>query len=109
MRVAIIGSRRFANLDLVRRFVQSLIKSDPDLTIIIGGSRRIEQAVMGALPSRAIRVSRSHYDTDLERYPERLVAFWDGRSERTLSVVVGARHKGTPVEVYDEHGRPWAF
>lgn len=107
MRVGIIGSARFENLDLVRRFLRGLVKQDPEVTILLGGSKRIEEAVISALPSRAVRVSYLHHDTDMERYPERLVAFWNGTSERTLSVIVGAQLKGTPVEAYDEHGRPW--
>lgn len=112
MRIAVIGSRTFADLDQVYKFVSSLPRT---VMVISGGARGVDETAERAARER--RISRLVYEPKVEendpRYvselharndriiaaADKIVAFWDGKSRGTRSVIDKARKLGKDVEV----------
>lgn len=109
--VAIIGSRGFKALGMVRNLVVGL----PAGTVVVsGGAKGVDQIVEMAARQRGLecRIIRPDY----QKYPGKfaplirnseiveaasyLIAFWDGHSTGTPFTVDLARKKGIPVVVY---------
>ena len=92
--VAVVGSRDFADLDRVRRFVASLPSG---VVLLSGGARGVDRCAALAARARGLRVLEFFADWDRDglyqagrirnqRVAERcdrMVAFWDGRSTGT--------------------------
>lgn len=108
-RVAIVGSRDYADLERVRAYVRAL---PLDTVIVSGGARGVDTAAEMAAKDRGMRVlihlpdygahGRSAplvRNDAIIRDCHRLVAFWDGRSRGTLDAARRARAAGKPVEV----------
>lgn len=108
-RVAIVGSRKFPDLERVRAYVRSL---PADTVIVSGGASGVDtEAEMEAdMRGIAVVVYQPLYGSDGKRAPlirnqrivddcDRLVAFWDGKSTGTQHAVGLARKAGKPVEV----------
>jgi YspA, cpYpsA-related SLOG family len=110
MKVAIVGSRYFVDLEMVRKYVRSL----PAETIVVSGgamgvdrAAEFEAAKLGltvishkadwATDGRAAGMIRNHH---IVADADRLVAFWDGSSHGTKNSIDRARSKGIPVEVF---------
>lgn len=112
MRVAIVGSRTFQNLQLVRNYVQSL----PNDTIVVsGGARGVDRTAEDEARSRGLKTvvflaaweefgkfAGLHRNTDIVRNCDRLVAFHRQGSRGTADSIAKARAAGKPVEVYVE-------
>jgi hypothetical protein len=92
--VAVVGSRDFADLDRVRRFVASL---PAGVVVLSGGARGVDRCAAQAARARGLRVVELFADWErdgpylagrirnqqvVERC-DRMVAFWDGRSTGT--------------------------
>lgn len=117
MKVAIVGSRDYPDLQAVIDYVMALPEHDK---VISGGARGVDTvAVETALKYR--------YDLDVEVFPalwefhgkkagmmrnidivnaaDRVVAFWDGKSSGTGHTIRLARKAGKPVEVIRPDGQ----
>lgn len=110
MRIAVVGSRRYPDLEAVKRFVYSL---PADTVIVTGGASGVdgEAEVAGAMMGFGLAVFYPDYDRFGRRAPlirnkqiaescDRMVAFWDGKSTGTAHVTAEARKLGKPVEIH---------
>lgn len=110
MRVGIVGSREFPDLEMVREYVRALDKDD---VVVSGGARGVDLAAEQAAKSAGMRVDI--YVPDWRKYgkraaflrnrlivenSDRVVAFWDGVSRGTLNSMDLARELGKPLHVY---------
>lgn len=109
MRVAIVGSRDFHDLDAVRAYVAAL---PAGATVISGGARGVDSTAEQAARARGLKVETYPADWDehgksagmirnatIARRCDRLVAFWDGKSKGTKNTILRARNFGKPVEI----------
>jgi hypothetical protein len=109
VRLAIVGSRGFAELDRVRDYVAKL---HPKCTVISGGARGVDTVAELAARARGLAVEVFHADWEgagrragllrnrrIVESCEELVAFWDGRSPGTRNSLDWARQLRRPVEV----------
>lgn len=109
MRIAIVGSRQFAQLERVHAYVAAL---PADTTVVTGGALGVDQAAEAA--ARARGLSLLIFLPEWKRYgkraglvrndqiveaSEKVVAFWDGVSRGTKYTIDLARKKGIEVEV----------
>jgi hypothetical protein len=110
MKIAIVGSRDFPNLALVRRFVSELPK---DTIIVSGGARGVDRegelaAYDAGLATHIIFADWKTYGKEagpirnaaIVKTADKIVVFWDGRSPGTANVLGLARMSGKPVELY---------
>lgn len=96
MKVAIVGSRSYPELDRVREFVRLL---GPEVEIVSGGARGVDLAA--ELEARAnqmkVRIFPADWSKgrmagymrnhDIVNYADVIVAFWDGKSRGTMHTV----------------------
>ena len=115
MRVAIIGSRAYPRLVLVRHYIEML---DPQGDIVITGCARGVDATARALAQeRGIHVAKiealwyTHHRAAgpirnrwIVLLAERVVAFWDGKSDGTRSILKIASEHNRPVTLFDVEG-----
>jgi len=111
LRVAIVGSRRFADTARVVEYVNSLA---PRASIITGSASGVDAAVTKAARAKgiAVQVLPASFEelSDASKSAERnqrlidacdvLVAFWDGTSKGTRSTVERALDSGKEVHVF---------
>lgn len=115
-RLAIIGSREYPRLSLVREFVRHL---KPTTIIVSGGARGVDAAAIGAamefdrpwicfpVPSWAWQLSRrAGFDRNslIVSHADGLVAFHDGVSNGTLDALLKAEEAGLWIRVYGPLG-----
>lgn len=109
MKVAIVGSRGFWDIDLVGEYVAGLDVTD---VIVSGGARGPDHAAEVAARARGMRVEvilpdwttfgkRAGFVRNVEIVGrcDRLVAFWDGQSGGTKHSIDLAHKAGKPVEI----------
>ncbi len=110
MKVAIVGSRKFANLAAVRAYVAILV---PETIVISGGAIGVDTVAVAA--AKKLGLEWKVILPDYEMYGpkiaplirnqqiatecNRMVAFWDGKSTGTMHAVKHARKLGKPVEI----------
>lgn len=109
-RLAIVGSRGFANLAAVRQFVGRL---RPSTVVVSGGARGVDQVAVEAAKARGLAVDI--FPADWDRYGrsagfkrnkelvdsvDGLVAFWDGQSRGTWHSVRLAQQRGIWLRVF---------
>lgn len=118
MRLAIVGSRDYPDLDEVRDFVRSLSK---DTVVVTGGARGVDIAAEEEARSQGLRVKI--HKAEWWKYGkgaghirnrvivddcDKLQAFWDSESPGTKSVItlakkagklLGVRQKGLTVQI----------
>jgi hypothetical protein len=123
-RIAIVGSRGYPRLDLVRRYIQSL----PANTTIISGTRapddRPDEAITD-VDSCAIRAAERRglavqvYPADwregrgaglarntlIVEAADKVLAFWDGRSRGTADTMRKARAAGKRLAIVGPNGQ----
>lgn len=111
MKLAIVGSRTYPDLDAVYNYVASL----PDDTIIIsGGARGVDRTAESAAREFGLQVdihpaqwgkygksAGYRRNADIVNACDELVAFWDGESKGTLHSIHTASDLGKRVTVYD--------
>lgn len=101
MKIAIVGSRNFSNLALVRAFVQELPR---DTEIVSGGGRgvdtvAVEEATALGMPTKVFPAEWEKYgkaagfrrNIDIVSYADEVVAFWNGESRGTKHAMELAR------------------
>lgn len=110
MKVAVVGSRGFGDLEMVRAYVRSL----PVGTVVVSGGARGVDSVAVAEAERIgletivfIPNWKKHgkrggiiRNTLIVESADMLVAFWDGQSAGTGSSILLAQEKGIPTDVY---------
>lgn len=114
-RVAIVGSRKFPVLRLVRAFIADL---PSDTIVISGGAPGVDVAAAVAAKDRGLSVVEYHADWNglgrkagpirnhrIVMDADRIVAFWDGVSRGTLNSVKIAYDLGKPVQIIDADGQ----
>jgi YspA, cpYpsA-related SLOG family len=112
-RVAIVGSRGFANLRQVREYVRSLA---PDVIVVSGGARGVDAIAEEEAGKLGLTLEsyRPDYAKHGKRAPlernvtiaekcDRMVAFHDGNSRGTAHAIECARVLNRPVEVITAH------
>lgn len=114
MKVAIVGSRKFRSLHLVKEYVNNL----PEDTIVVsGGAKGVDTAAKIAAEARGLpkpKVFKPKYDkypkhlaplmrnSEIVEFSDRVVAFWNGYSGGTQDTLRKARKLGLPIEVIEE-------
>lgn len=111
VRVAIVGSRGFADLQQVRRLIWSLANRG-SVEIVSGGARGVDEearrmAEVHHMPYTefpadwATHGKRAGFvrNQQIVDYADRIVAFWDGESPGTKSTIDLALKARKPVEV----------
>jgi hypothetical protein len=109
VRIAIVGSRGFAPLELVRDYVARL---HPGCTVLTGGARGVAPVAARAARDRGLAVVVHHADwarhgraagpirnRQIVAECQALVAFWDGGSRGTAHVVEQAKAARRPIEL----------
>jgi hypothetical protein len=113
MRVAIVGSRKFKRLDLVRQRVRELARVyDDSLVIVSGGASGVDTAA--EYEARKLGIPVTVHIAEWKFYGRRagpirnarivddsdiVIAFWDGQSRGTKSSMNFARSMVKPLEV----------
>jgi hypothetical protein len=108
--VAIVGSRKYPNLPLVRDFVRML---PPQVDIISGGAKGVDQTAEFAAREygKGVTVFAAEWDRygkaagfirnqDIVDCADVVVAFWDGKSRGTQHSIALAQKAGTPHYVF---------
>ena len=109
--IAVVGSRDFADLGRVRRFIASL---PSDVTVLSGGARGVDRCAIAAARARRLHCLEyfANWDRDgrylagrirnqrVARRCDRMVAFWDGWSTGTQDAFKRALRLGKHVVVY---------
>ena len=105
MKVAIVGSRCISNIDI------SQYLSDCD-EIVSGGAKGVDTlaekyAIEQKIPYKVFLPQYELYgrgapivrNQEIVDYSDKVIAFWDGRSKGTLSVIKYAKKKGKICQV----------
>ena len=114
MKVAIVGSREFADDRTAEVNVRTYIKRLPSDTVIVsGGARGVDTWAKHAaddcgletiviLPDWKVygKSAGMRRNSDIVAACDRLVAFWDGKSKGTKNSMDKARAAGKTVEVF---------
>ena len=117
-RVAVVGSREYGDMGLVRKFVRNLARTQPEAIVVSGGARGVdrtaeEEARACGLEVVSIRADWDTYGkragflrngTIVER-SDVVVAFWDGESRGTIDTATKAAEAGKGLVVYGPSGR----
>lgn len=124
MKLALIGSRDYPALDLVRRFIVDL---PADTVVVSGGARGVDSAAEDAARAVGLRVLVLEPDWEtlgrragLVRNEEvvdevdEVVAWWDGESRGTVHALQLAVEAGKPITVFGPRGEkiedgPWSL
>jgi hypothetical protein len=109
MRVGIVGSRDYPNLDQVERYVMELPLYT---TIVSGGARGVDRAAEASARRHGLEldVMKADWETHGRRAGllrnaqlvdsvDLLVAFWDGKSPGTRNAIAHARNMVKPFVV----------
>ncbi len=115
MKIAVVGSRDYPNLEEVRQFVR-----EQELTTVIvsGGARGVDSVAVEE--ARKLRMPYEIYPADWNRYgrsagfrrnqtivdaADEVIAFWDGKSRGTQHTISLAKAAGKPVRVVQGESR----
>lgn len=110
MKIAIVGSRDFPNLDDVREYIRRL----PEGTVIVsGGARGVDavaeetakecgfQTMIFPADWKTFHKSAGfRRNVDIVTAADKVVAFWNGRSNGTRHSISLAKEQGKQLEVY---------
>jgi len=111
MKVAIIGSRHYPNLDRVRKYVRKLSPND---TIVSGGAKGVDQTAEDE--ARKLGMEVISVPPEWDKYGRRaglvrndmivgmadcVVAFWDGVSRGTKYTIDLAKKQNMIVQVFN--------
>ena len=113
LKVAVVGSRAFPNLEQVTSFVFRLWLKHPDCIVISGGARGVDRTA--AQEARMCGLQVVEFPPDWDQFGKGagyrrnehivassaiVVAFWDGVSRGTAHTIECARKAGKQVFVY---------
>lgn len=117
MNIAIVGSRSFGYLDMVKLHVQRIAAKYPDAVIISGGARGVDSAAEVAakhhgldtliFPAEWDKYGKSagfKRNRDIVEAADVVVGFWDGTSRGTKHSLDLALELGKPVFVLGVSG-----
>ena len=109
MRVAVIGSRKFPDLELVSAFVRDL---PPGTWVVSGGAPGVDttaelSARLSSLPTLVFRAEWERYgksagmrrNADIIANADKVCAFWDGESKGTLNSINLAKSNRKPLVI----------
>ena len=109
MRVAVIGSRKFPDLDLVSAFVKDL---PPGTMVVSGGAPGVDAAAefaarLAHLPTLTFRADWDRFgksagmrrNADIIANADKVAAFWDGESKGTLNAINLAKSNRKPLVI----------
>jgi len=111
MKVAIIGSRHYQNLERVRKYVRKLSPND---TIVSGGAKDVDQTAEDE--ARKLGMEVISVTPEWDKYGRRaglmrndiivgmadcVVAFWDGVSRGTKYTIDKAKEKNVITQVFN--------
>lgn len=109
MKVAIVGSRNYNNLEAVRKYVRALPKGT---TVVSGGARGVDsvaeaEALACGLTVQSIPANWNKFgkragpirNKEIVEASDIVVAFWDGTSKGTRSTIGIARDLNKAVDV----------
>jgi predicted Rossmann fold nucleotide-binding protein DprA/Smf involved in DNA uptake len=112
--VAVVGSREYARLDLVREFVLRLPEGS---TVISGGARGVDQTAVNVARARGLETIVFQADwqkhscragpmrnVEIVAHAKDVVAFWDDSSRGTLNTIVLAHRAGLPIVMLNGQG-----
>jgi len=117
--VAVVGSREYPSLGLVREFVRRLAARDPSAVVVSGNARGVDRAAEEEARAAGLEVVSLPADWGahgkaagfvrngqiVERC-DAVAAFWDGRSNGTADTVRKAEAAGKKVSVWGPDGAP---
>lgn len=114
-RIAIVGSRRFPNRQIVADYVKSLPKNS---TVISGGARGVDTWAEQAAQDLGLPILTFQADwkslgkragplrnAQIVSQADRVVAFWDMTSRGTLNTLVLAHEENLPIDIYGPQGQ----
>lgn len=110
MKIAIVGSRKYQDLEKVIDYVKNL----PEGTVIVsGGASGVDTVAENAARARGLGVISIKPDwktygkaagpirnQEIVNQSDKLIAFWDGESRGTQSSIRFAQKKGIEVEIW---------
>jgi len=116
MRIAIVGSRKYPDLERVAAYVGTLLSTD---VVVSGGAAGVDQAAAGAARSCGLDVVEHLPDWQrlgkaagmirnktIVNDADSVVAFWDGHSKGTQHTITLARRAGKLLMVCGPDGAP---
>jgi len=116
-KVAVVGSRDYPDLELVRKFVRGLAEHDRDITVVSGNARGVDR--VAEKEARKIGLSVVSLPADWDAHGpvagflrngriieqcDALAAFWDGSSNGTEDTVNKAVAAGKRISVWGPVG-----
>jgi hypothetical protein len=115
MQVLICGSRNWTNRARIQSVLVNLLirTKEPHLTIITGGARGVdtiahEEALRQGYLTKVFPAEWEKYGKSagfkrnlqmLDQNPDRVIAFWDGKSKGTEHTITEANKRGIEVEI----------
>lgn len=112
MKLAVIGSREYPNMDLVTEFVLALASKEK-LVIVSGGARGVDLAAETAAKSAGVETDIYPADWDnlgkkagyvrntaMSKVVDRCVAFWDLKSRGSKHMINECLKRGVPVTIF---------
>lgn len=116
MRVAIVGSRDYPDLEQVREYVRGL---PPETIVVSGGAAGVDRTAELEAKEQGLNVTIFYARCDLHGKGagfarnklivancDRVVAFWDGGSRGTKHTIGVAKEMGKPCDVYLPRSEP---
>lgn len=107
MKIAIVGSREYPNLEEVRKYIRTLPR---DTIIVSGGAKGVDRTAAEEARKRGLGVVEYLADWDtfgksaglirnqtIVDSCDELVAFWDGKSRGTVDSIRKAQNQKKPV------------
>lgn len=114
MKIAIVGSRDYPNMEKVIEYVKGL---DKDTVVVSGGARGVDTTAV--LAAKNFGLKFEEYPADWGKYglragyirnttiveeSDKVVAFWDGHSKGTKDTIDKAKEVGKLVAVFGIDG-----
>ena len=101
VRVGIVGSRSFSNIEQVKDYVKSL---DKDTIIVSGGGNGVDGTLGKTAEALGMKVVSFIGDgiKDICEYSDMICPFWEGKSKETKSTIDLAKKMNMIVQVITE-------
>jgi|TARA_Y100000294_G_scaffold95642_1_gene88973 hypothetical protein len=102
MRIGIVGSRNFGDLEKVKEYVKSL---DEDTIIVSGGAKGVDEtaAKVGEELGMKVVSFTGNGIKDICKYSDMICAFWDGKSKGTKNTKDTAKKMNMIVQVFTKN------
>lgn len=113
MRVAVVGSRGFARIDMIPTILNGLKQSIPDMHVVSGGAEGPDLVAEQWANANGVpcTIYPANWEVDGDKAgikrngtivgdSELLLAFWDGSSAGCLDSIMRARKKNLKLQVF---------